>query len=107
MVSEWDCCAELELHWELSESTRDLALDGQGEDEVVDTDMPELSWSTKNFEDAVKIGETNHNITITYKPSADGASEDLRGLDLGSDPVSATSVRSASLRRVMLRERLE
>ena len=51
--SEWDCCAELELHWELSESTRDLALDGQGEDEVVDTDMPELSWSTKNFEDAI------------------------------------------------------
>ena len=45
--SEWDCCAELELHWELSESTRDLELDGQGEDEVVDTDMPELSWSPK------------------------------------------------------------
>ena len=43
MESEWDCCAELELHWELSESTRDLELDGQGEDEVVDTDMPELS----------------------------------------------------------------
>ena len=41
--SEWDCCAELELPWELSESTRDLELDGQGEDEVVDTDMPELS----------------------------------------------------------------
>ena len=54
--SEWDCCAELELHWELSESTRDLELDGQGEDEVVDTDMPELLWSPKrNFEDTTEI----------------------------------------------------
>ena len=61
--SEWDCCAELELHWELSESTRDLELDGQGEDEVVDTDMPELSWSPKkNLEYMMKINEMKHNI---------------------------------------------
>ena len=61
--SEWDCCAELELHWELSESTRDLELDGQGEDEVVDTDMPELLWSPKkNFEDTTEINKMKHNI---------------------------------------------